>query len=903
MSLASGSRLGPYDVVSPLGAGGMGEVYRARDSKLNRDVAIKVLPEAFASDADRLARFTREAQTLAALNHPNIATIYGIEEFSGGRALVMELVGGDDLSAHIARGAMPLTEVLPIARQIADALEAAHEQGIIHRDLKPANIKIRADGTVKVLDFGLAKAAEPPGASSADPMYSPTFTARATQLGVIIGTAAYMAPEQARGKAVDRRADIWAFGAVLYEMLSGRRAFAGEEVSDILAAVLRQDIDWTALPARTPARMHRLLERCLDRDPKSRLRDIGEARIEIARIESGAPESVKSTPVAEAPAASTRHVAPLLVMTAVVAIAATYGLTRWLVSAAQTVTSGVVAHVSVALPEGDEVGATNLAPIALSDDGARLAYAGLRDGKTRLYVRALDEAAPKALEGTEGAEAPFFSPDGRWIAFFSGGKLRKIAVDGAALQAIADAPFQRGGSWGRDGFIYFAPTNIGGIWRVPEGGGAAAEVAKREAAKGEISLRWPFLVGDGTLLFGVWTGPGNDEQNVAVQTIGTEERHVLVKGGTAPRYASKPGLLFYVFLGDVFAVPWQPPQADLGRAVPIRLSEHTSDAGNEGSGNYAVSADGTLAFLAGGRTRNASRLVWVDGAGKVDVAPLAERDYECAILSPDGARAIVQIREGVTSLWIYDVARNTLTPTATSAGSDQSPVWSADGRRLIYRATRAGFRNVFWRPVDGSAGEERLVTKPDVTDSPTSISPDGQWLVFNENGAEGSRGVGIWVMRLDRDRTPRHLFESPAGESDGQISPDGKWIAYQADVSARQEVFVSPFPGPGPRRQVSTDGGIEPLWSRDGRELFFQSGARLMCADVTIGTAFSASVPRLRYEGRFLKSINGNTHWTVTRDGRRFLRIQQVEPERAITRIDLVLNFFGELKQAAAGHR
>ena len=902
MSLPAGTRFGPYEIVAPLGAGGMGEVYRAKDTKLNRDVAIKVLPDVFAQDADRLARFTREAQTLASLNHPNIAQIFGIEESASTRALVMELVEGEDLSTHIARGAIPLAEALPLARQIADALEAAHDLGIVHRDLKPANIKVRADGTVKVLDFGLAKAMDPTGTSVSGAMNSPTMTARATQMGMILGTAAYMSPEQARGKAVDKRADIWAFGVVLFEMLTGERAFKGDEISDVLAAVLRQDIEWTALPASTPPRLRRLLERCLDRDPKSRLRDIGEARVEIGKIESGAPESGITNIAATVPAVSPRRIVPLLITTAVVAIAATFFLTRWLLPAAVTA-GGPVVHVGVALPDGDEVGSANLLPVALSDDGTRVAYIGLHNGKDLLYIRALTESAPRALDGTEGSEAPFFSPDGQWIAFFAGSKLRKIAVGGAALQPLADAPAERGGAWGADGYIYFAPINTGSIWRVPESGGTATEVTRKDPAKGEISHRWPQVVaGSNTLLFEMWTGPGDDEHNVAMTTIGAAEHQVLVKGGELARYAAKPGVLLYSRLGSIYAVPWRPSQTDLGRAVPVALPERTNDGqGNEGAGNYAVSRNGTLAFLSGGQARNAARLVWIDRAGKIDLAPLPERNYENATISPDGKRAIVQVREGTTTLWVFDLARNTLTPIANSAGSSQAPTWTADGARVIYRGTRQGFRNLFWRPADGSGDEERLTTKPDVVQTPTSVSSDGHWLVFNEAGAQEPGGTGIWVMRLDGDRTPHHLFPVSAGESDGVLSPDGKWIAYQALVSSRQEIYVAPFPGPGARHQISTDGGTEPLWSRDSHELFFQSGTKLMGASVATGAAFSASAPRVVYEGRFLKSINGNTGSAITLDGTRFLRIQQVELERAITHIDLVLNWVTELTRVVSG--
>jgi len=928
MALAPGLRLGPYEIVSALGAGGMGEVYRARDTKLNRDVALKVLPTAFADDPERLARFRREAQTLASLNHPNIAAIYGLEDVGARHAspaapghaspaeagpgmpgphgsivaLVMELVDGEDLSSHLARGPIPMGEALPMARQIAEALEAAHEQGIVHRDLKPANIKIRSDGTVKVLDFGLAKAMEGasgPGSGSEPDRrlsHSPTMSRHMTEAGMIMGTAAYMSPEQARGKAVDKRADIWAFGVVLFEMLSGERLFAGETVSDTLASVLKDTPRFAALPASTPPRLRRLIERCLERDIRMRLRDIGEARVEIAKIEAGAPESGPIPAATPAPAAAAPpRATPMVLATAVVAIIATLGASRWLLPGAAP-TNGAPAHVSVALPDGDEVGAHDLNPVAISADGTRIAFIGVHDGTNRIYLRALSEPAAVVLDGTEGAQSPFFSPDGQWLAFFADAKLRKIAVGGAALQTLAEAPYQRGGTWGSDGYIYFAPVNNGSIWRLPEGGGAATEVTKK--AEGEISHRWPHLIpGTNTLLFGMWTGPGNDEQNVAVQAVGEAEHRVLVKGGGAPRYAAKPGLLLYTSVGELFAAPWRPKETSLGPAVPVVTGARTNDSGwNEGAGNYAVSSDGTLVYLAGGGRRNASRLVWVDRAGKVEAPPLPERNYESVALSPDGKRAIAQIREGTIGFWMYDIGRTTLTPLGASAGSSQSPVWTPDGARIIYRGTRKGLRSIYWRPADGSGEEELLSAKPGVIQSPSSISPDGRLLVFNESGPQEAGGNGVYVMPLDGNRTPRHLFPRPAGEQNGQVSPDGKWIAYEATVSSRFEIFVSAFPDPGPRHQISTAGALDPVWSHDGRELFFQQGARLMSVGVTLGAAFSATTPRLVHEGRFLPTANNRTSWSITPDGSRFLRLQRVEPERAVTQVNLILNWFGELK-------
>ncbi|HYN02245.1 MAG TPA: protein kinase, partial [Vicinamibacteria bacterium] len=752
MTIVPGLRIGSYEITGPLGEGGMGVVYRATDSKLKREVAIKVLPEAFAADADRLARFEREAQVLAQLQHPNIASIYGLEESNGVRALVLELVEGEDLAERLKRGALPLDEALAFARQIAEALEAAHEKGIVHRDLKPGNVKLTPDGKVKVLDFGLAKALDaPPGSASAADlarsptiMNSPTMTAaHGTQMGVILGTAAYMAPEQARGQAVDKRADIWSFGVVLSEMLTGKGLFRGETVTDVLASVVREPIAWDALPPDTPASVRALLRRCLERDPKNRMRDVGEARIALAEASAPHADSPPQVRAADPPVARGRW--PVVLAAAVAAAIVTFGLTRGLVSPGAP-TAARSARVSIALPEGHELGSSQLNPIAISRDGALVAYVGLKDGRNRIFVRALDALEATALEGTEGGDGPFFSPDGRWIGFFAGSKLRKIAVGGAALQELAEAPSHRGGDWGDDGYLYFAPTNISGLWRVPEGGGTATEVTQVNAAGGEISHRWPHRVaGSDTLLYSVWTGPGDDEHHVAVQTLGKKEHQLLVKGGDAPRYAASPGLLLYTHRGQLFTVPWRPSQQDLGGAVPVAAAEQPNDGiGNEGCGNYALSDDGTLAYLGGGRY-SAMRVVWIDRAGTVAPLPLPERAYENVAISPDGGRAVVQIREGTTRLWIYDFARGTLTPLGPATGSSQAPLWTPDGTRVIYRGTRQGTRNLYRIAVDGSGEEERLTSKPGVIQTPSSISSDGRVLLFDQTGPAEPGGVGAWV--------------------------------------------------------------------------------------------------------------------------------------------------------------
>jgi serine/threonine-protein kinase len=866
MSLSPNTTLAHYSIISKIGAGGMGEVYRARDARLVRDVAIKLLHAEVSSETDRLERFEQEARATSALNHPNILTVYDIGTHDGSPYIVTELLEGEELRDRLEAGPLPLRKVVDYAQQIVSGLSAAHEKGIIHRDLKPENLFITKDERAKILDFGLAKLR-----GSKESHGSEDDTRRAiTNPGVVMGTVGYMSPEQVRGQLADHRSDIFSFGAILHEMITGRRAFRRETMAETMSAILKEEPEelTQSNPNLSPS-LERIVRRCLEKKPERRFQstaDLGFALEALSVTSSSGATRTQTAAAIDTPTSWKQNawrnrlgVMPLVVATSLLAVVATYALTRWLSSGAAA-TNGNVTHVSVVLPDGDELGLTSQWPIALSEDGTHVAYAGLRGGKTLLFVRSLNEAATRVLDGTEGCQSPFFSPDGQWIAFFAGPKLNKIAVSGAAMQALADAPFSRGGAWGADGYIYFAPTNIGGIWRVPENGGTATEVTRKDSAGGEISHRWPHVIaGTNILLFAAWTGPGNDEHSVAIQEIGGKEHHVLVKGGDAPRYLPKLGLLIYARLGDLFAVSWRPPNTDLGRSVPVAITERTSEAAIEGSGNYAVSGAGTLAYVTGGRSLNSARLVWIDRSGKLEPLALPERDYDNVAISPDRTRAIVQIRGGKTELWIYDLARGTLTPVGDSAGSSQSPVWTADGSRIIYRGTSKGYRNLYWRMADGSGGEERLATKQDATQSPTSVSPDGRWLLFNENSAQESGGVGIWLMPLDGDRTPRHLFSAPGGEADGQFSPDGKWIAYQVAVSSRQEIYVSPFPGPGPRHQVSIDGGIEPLWSRDGRELFFQNGGKLMAVTVTPGAAWSASEPHVVYKGRFLRGSNGNT--------------------------------------------
>ena len=892
MSLPSGTRLGPYQIAAKLGEGGMGEVYRANDTRLNRVVAIKALHDLFAQHPERVGRFEREAQLLASLNHPNIAAIHGLEEVQGSKYLVLEFVDGRTLADVLKEGALPLAEAMAIARQIADALSAAHERGIIHRDLKPGNVMVTSEGVVKVLDFGLGKAVESEPQSQTS--NSPTMTMAATQAGVILGTAGYMSPEQAKGRVADKRSDVWAFGCVLFEMLTGRQAFEGEDITEILAAIVRGEPDWKLLPVSTPPAVRELVERCLIKNKAERLSDMSVVRYLLSdRTHAGSTMSGQAS--VSMPAARGRTAGwPIVAGLIAVAVLATAGVMRWVLGTA-AVPVGAVTRLSITLPEGHQLTFPNMLPFAISPDGSAVAFVALGDGASQLFLRSLTETEPRLLGGTEGARGPFFSPDSKWIGFFAQGKLKKIAIGGAALQTLTDAPEPRGGTWDSNDIIYFTPRNSGGIWKVSAAGGTATEFASPDRAKGETSYRWPHVIpGQQTILFSALTGPGQDERLVVSQSIATGERHVLVQGGATPRYVK--GHLLYGNRDTLFAAPWTPSQTSLAGTVPVAMPE-LPRLENETALAYDVSSDGTLVYLAGGPWRSANRVVWVDHAGKTEALTLPEREYESVVISPDGTQAIVQVFEGTMTLWTLDLARQTLRPFATS-GSSQAPLWTPDGKRVIYRGTRAGFRNLYAKAGDGTGVEERLTEKADVVQTPTSVSPDGEWLLFNEVSADG---VTVWKLPLktaSKAPEPQLMFPASARAQTGMVSPDGHWLAFQLTVSGRLEVYVQPFPGAGPMTPVSTAGGAWPRWSKVGRELYFDSlDGKVMAAEYSTAGGFSANVPRVLFENRFKTSANSNTPYDLSLDNRRFLRVQPVKPDAGVSQIEVVLNWATQLKR------
>ena len=911
MSLGPGTRLGPYEIVSALGAGGMGEVYRARDSKLNREVALKVLPDSFVNDPDRLARFTREAQTLASLNHPNIAHIHGLEESgpvadptgsgqagSGQgavRALVMELVEGDDLSQRIARGALPLDEALPIARQIAEALEAAHEQGIIHRDLKPANIKVRPDGVVKVLDFGLAKALDPMPASGAEAMNSPTFTRlrqgygeagreAGTAMGMILGTAAYMAPEQAKGRPVDRRADVWAFGCVLYEMLTGARAFAGEDVSETLASVLKTDPEWSALPAETPIAIRRLLGRCLEKDFRRRLQAIGDARLEIDDALAGA--SAHELPLPSAPGRPRWRLGTVLVLGAL-ACAALGGALAWNLRRPAASGPARVSRLAVTLTPGDDLDATGGRSLVLSQDGTELAYLALRGGVRRIFLRSLDSLESRPLAGTENAQSPFFSPDGRWIGFFAGGKLKKIPASGGASEEVCEAPGYWGGAWAPNDVIYFTTGPMSPLWQVPAKGGTRQPFTTLNRERGEVSHRWPqVLPGGAAVLFTVWTGPGNDETHVHLQTLQGERRE-LVRGGHTGAYVA--GHLIYDRRGTLMAVPFDVARLEAVDRPPVIVGEGVLE--NAEVAEYAASDTGVLAWLPGRPNSSETNMVWVDRSGLEAPVPIQARAYQNPRLSPDAQRVAFSVTEGQIDLWVYDFVRG-VASRLQADGSSQAPAWTPDGQRLAYRATRRGTRNLFWRMADGSGTEERLTTG-EGSAAPGEWTRDGAELVYSNTVL--TTGSDIWILDR-RDGRARPLVQTRFDEMHARFSPDGRWLAYSSNESGRYEVYVQAYPVGGARSQISTDGGWEPVWNPNGRELFYRSegGHRMMAASIATAPRFSPGTPTRLFEGQFRTQVAATANYDVSPDGQRFLMV--AERNETPRQINVALNWIEELK-------
>jgi eukaryotic-like serine/threonine-protein kinase len=907
MAMQSGTHLGSYEILTPLGAGGMGEVYRARDAKLGRDVALKVLPEAFARDSERMARFQREAKVLASLNHPNIAAIYGFEDSNGAHALVMELVEGPTLADRITQRPIPIDEALRIAKQICEALEYAHERGIVHRDLKPANIKVTNDDAVKVLDFGLAKAIEPKGVSpksmhvgdllhrmenllegdteATELAHSPTLSEMATRPGILLGTAEYMSPEQAKAKPVDRRADIWAFGCVLYEMLTCKRAFAGESMSETLAAVIKEEPDWSELPTNTPIRVRVLLQRCLQKDPKQRLRDIGDARISLDEVLSGAPDPGGVAPVQATAPLWRRWL--LSVISALLFLATV--LLAFLYFHQKPVTAQAM-RFEISLPERT----TGSGISVISPDGSKLVLVATgTDGVARLWIRSLDRLAAQALEGTEGVYGyPFWSPDSRFIAFFAQGKLKKMDALGGPPLSLCDASSVWGGAWNRDTIIFGTNT---GTMQMPASGGLPSLITD-----GGFSVTPSFLpdghhfvylrnaVVHGTRVFGIYLGSLDTKPE-------DQPSKPLLPDYTFVAFASSsdPHLGYLVFVrgttevgtvGTLMAQPFDTGRLELaGDAIPI--AERVSNT------SLSVSATDVLVYVSGEQQIPASvvkgnvrgELTWFDRDGKILGTFGDPQLYRTLSLSPDGKRLAFEAPNPQDSnsrnIWLYEFARGIRIRLTLDSGWDTNPVWSPDGSHIAFVSTRSGDEtfNLYLKH-SSLSGEDQLLLKSNENKVVSSWSPDGRFLLYSDTGTPSH----LWLFPADggSERKPIQLEQSQFHLEMGRFSPDGRWIAYSSDESGRDEIYVRPFDTPSSdaalsaggksiteKWLVSRDGGTAPLWRRDGKELFYLSpDETAMAVDINTSGLFQAGTPKALF-----KAPIGVVFWEVSSDGKRFL--------------------------------
>ena len=899
LALAPGTRLGPYEVVSLLGFGGMGEVYRARDTQLRRDVAIKQLPSLFATDPDRLERFEREARVLASLNHPNIASIYGLERTETGTPLlVLELVEGLTLAemlagngpersraGHKARArrdpgdptrpgvagcGLRLEQALAFARDIVAALEVAHEKGIVHRDLKPANIKITPDGTLKLLDFGLAKVPVPTDMDAESPEGAAELAG--TREGSILGTAGYMSPEQARGQVVDKRTDIWAFGCVLYEMLTGRRAFDGPDLPTTMASVLKDDVGWDALPAAVTSPVRRLLRRCLEKDAKRRLSAIADARLELDDAATDTSDGAV-TSSSHSETGNNRHrIVPMALATILGGLAA----------------GGVIVYLTRPSPEPARVErfvvsradappelASNSPSVWMSPDGARIVYrTGLGDNRTPLLMRDRSAFEPTVIAGTEGASNAFFSPDGQWLAFFASGDntLRRIPAAGGPSQIICKVAGESfGGSWGHDDQIVFATNTSQGLMRVSATGGDPQVLTR--VGPGEAAHYWPETLPGGHVLFTVWNG-SPDRSSIAVAS--TPDGHVstLLAGGTYPRYAYNRYLLF-VQAGTLRAVRFDPARlALLGDPTPVLDDVAVTPSG---AAQYAMGRDGSLAYSHGNDRADSRTLVWVDRQGRQDPINLAARPYVAARVSPDGTKLALDIRDEQSDVWIWDLTTETLQNLTLDPGADRLPLWSPDGKHVAFNSGRDGrVTGIFWRRSDGSEAVQRIDTGTR-SQAPLSFSPDGKRLVVLTPVIAPTH---IGLLDLEHPTRERMLVTSSFAENNGVVSPDGRWLAYQSNESGRLEIYVRPFPDVERSKHLvsSGGGGTRPLWSKDGRELFYWvDPGTIMTVPVKLGATLTFEKPTVAVKGPYVRPAATIRHYDISGDGTRFLLMKNVD--------------------------
>ena len=893
-----GQTISHYRILEKVGGGGMGVVYKAEDTRLGRFVALKFLPEEFARDPQRLERFQREARAASALNHPNICTIHDIDEHEGQPFLGMELLEGQTLKHRLGGKPFPVDSLLEIGVQIADALDAAHAKGIVHRDIKPANIFVTDRGHAKILDFGLAKVDRRATVDVADGKAFSNVPTEAsegdlTSPGIALGTVAYMSPEQALGHEVDARSDLFSFGVVLYEMSTGRLPFQGNTSAAIFNAILSKA---PTSPARVnpdlPLELERIISKVLEKDRNLRYQTAADLRIDLTRLKRDTESGRAVTAEATVPAsgAGARWRGGLLWGVASVLLAAATGVAIWNLrpTPPQPVTRTVIA-----LPPGDRL--TSQLAVALSPDGNQLAYVAIRAGTQQLYLRAMDSLEARPISGTEGATNPFFSPDGQAIGFFASGKIKKVSVSGGAAVSLVDVPNFWGASWGSQGAIVFASSLTTVLQQVSDEGGTAQPLTR--LTEGETFHGLPGFVPSGeAVLFTRWPSP----TSVVAHSIETGERRDVIKEGSHASYAPS-GHLIYVQGTTLMAVPFDPGRLEVtGAAVPVVegvLPSREAPLQNttDGAAQYSFSATGTLVYVSGGDEAAQRRLVWVGRNGTEQPLAAPALAYGYPRLSPDGRQVAVELGG---QIWVYDLSRDTLTRFTFEGSSNQDPIWTPDGERIVFRSNREGpAAKLFWQMADGSGGLERLTAGEKTGNQiPRSVSADGQLLAFHHNSPNAGRD--IWVLRLS-DRKAEPFLRTPFMEGAPHFSSDGRWLAYVSNESGRPEIYVQPYPGPGGKRQISPDGGTEPLWSRSGRELFYRSGDRMMAVETTTQSGFSAGKPRVLFEGQYGNSVFPLTGvaYDVSADGQRFLMVKDTQPATSATQINVVLNWFEELKR------
>jgi eukaryotic-like serine/threonine-protein kinase len=891
MNLAEGARVGPYEILAQLGVGGMGEVYQARDTRLGRIVALKFLSEAIAGDPDRRQRFQTEARAISSLNHANICALFDVGEHDGATFLVMEYVEGETLDDRLTRGAMPAVEAIRYAAQIADALDHAHQLGVIHRDLKPSNVMVTRTGA-KLLDFGLARL---PTIETKSPRSTISLAPnRLTAEGTILGTFPYMAPEQLEGKEADARTDIFTFGTVLYEMATGRRAFQGQSQASLIAAILERDPPppSTQQAALSPAFDH-LVRRCLAKDPRERWQSARDLVFELGWIAERAAEA----DAAQAPQRSRERLAwsvaglALLVAVGVVIAAAS----RRSAGPSQAETRPLM-RLDIELPPSASMAIEDQTALALSLDGTRLVYVAQTAAGTQLYSRLIDRSNATPIEGTAGGSMPFLSPDGRWVAFFADGKLKKVRIGGGTPVALADAPTSRGGTWAADDTIVYTPGVNGGLMRIPAAGGQPTVLTTPRSNSGTISHRWVEALPDGkSLLFTIWTGFGRwGESRIAVLSLDSLEQRILPLEGAADPHYSKTGHLLYRRAGTIMAVPFDLRKLEV-TGPPFTVLENVA-VSIVNNAHVAVSNSGLLVYAPALEVGSVYALRWVDRSGGESSVALSSPALEEPRISPDGERLVLTVREQTNAdAWTYHLTRGDFKRLTEEVTEDETPVWMPDSQHVTYSAARPGQpRSIFRRRVDGGNEELLLRTDPSKDDHPhaDSWSPDGQILALtNMNMSMSSENFDIWLLRPRNNPAVQPLLETTFNEGAARFSPDGQWLAYVSNESGRYEVYVRPLSGSERAQLISADGGTEPVWSRDGTELFFRNGDKMMVSAVRLKPTFSYEKPQLLFEGRYASARRGRLHanYDVSPDGQKFLMLKEIGQTSA-PKLSVVLN-------------